>query len=789
MRSILLATAAALIASQAGALSGADAGVAFIGDVDNDGDPDIGYCRINRLYMLSYNGTATLDTKWVLTTTDGSGVTGLSMFDFNQDGKAEIIYRDETQLRIIDGSTATPSNLAVIPSRSATALEMPVVADIDNDGQAEIVIGDQTGLPTTGQGHIKAYKSNAQPWAPARNVWNQLGYHNTNIDDGLRVPRFEQNHSFIFTDVPGPCAGATQRPLNNFLQQASPRGRDGCLAYPSSDATVTNISIACQPGNKIDVTYTVSNIGEAPLDSAITIRFYAGNPLTSAGAVFPTIGKLGTILAFGQSKVITTTVDFAGTATPFDIYVSVNDDGLSPRPFTFPTTSIAECNYGNNVSNAIVVACTEICNNGLDDDGDGLSDCEDPDCYLAANTGGTDSDLDGIDNNCDLDDDNDGVLDTDEGCVPDVTGLICTLDTDGDGIVDSQDEDSDNDGCVDALEAGHSDPDGDGVLGNSPVIANIDGTVSGQGGYTGAGATIRQATLAEIQTGPTNQTVAFGTNAAFSIAATSLATLSFASGAPNFAVPPATDNSAALKYQWQEDSGSGFVNISDGGIYSGALTQTLTLTNVTDQDGYSYRVIVTNSDHLCFNEQRSAILTVTPLPVTLIAFNGEPGPEGNVLRWKTTSEVNFDRFIIQRSTDLLQGEFSDVGEIDGGKQTYQFTDRGSPTGISYYRLKSLDLDGTFEYSRIVKVNSLLGAGEHAVMMYPNPAVDNRFYIRNYNTVQSFQVVDASGQTVDAKVTLEDQEYVLRLPQGIAKGVYIFIYTINNQQFSRKLLVQ
>ncbi len=58
----------------------------------------------------------------------------------------------------------------------------------------------------------------------------------------------------------------------------------------------------------------------------------------------------------------------------------------------------------------------EICDNGIDDDGDGLVDCEDPDCYLAANSGDTDTDGDGIGNICDVDSDNDGILDIEERC-------------------------------------------------------------------------------------------------------------------------------------------------------------------------------------------------------------------------------------------------------------------------------------------------------------------------------------------------------------------------------------
>ena len=56
----------------------------------------------------------------------------------------------------------------------------------------------------------------------------------------------------------------------------------------------------------------------------------------------------------------------------------------------------------------------EICNNGIDDDGDGLIDCQDcSDCASASNC--TDTDNDGISDACDLDDDNDGILDVNEG--------------------------------------------------------------------------------------------------------------------------------------------------------------------------------------------------------------------------------------------------------------------------------------------------------------------------------------------------------------------------------------
>ena len=86
-----------------------------------------------------------------------------------------------------------------------------------------------------------------------------------------------------------------------------------------------------------------------------------------------------------------------------------------------------------------------------------------------------DYERDGIPDEIDLDDDNDGILDTEEGIG----------DLDGDGIPNYFDLDSDGDGCFDAIEAGFVDEDNDGILGNSPVEVDSEGKVTGTSdGYT-----------------------------------------------------------------------------------------------------------------------------------------------------------------------------------------------------------------------------------------------------------------------------------------------------------------
>src|SRR4051812_27862818 len=93
--------------------------------------------------------------------------------------------------------------------------------------------------------------------------------------------------------------------------------------------------------------------------------------------------------------------------------------------------------------------------------------------------------------------------------------------------------------------------------------------------------------------------------------------------------------------------------------------------------------------------------------VELISFKAEKASENVILNWSTASEKNNDYFVVERSTDGIH--FEPIGTVKGNGTSnqinyYTFEDHSFNSGILYYRLKQVDLDNKYEYSKIKAVN-------------------------------------------------------------------------------------
>ncbi|KAA0993252.1 CotH kinase family protein [Dyadobacter aurulentus] len=107
------------------------------------------------------------------------------------------------------------------------------------------------------------------------------------------------------------------------------------------------------------------------------------------------------------------------------------------------------------------------------------------------------------------------------------------------------------------------------------------------------------------------------------------------------------------------------------------------------------------------------------LPVNFISFHAFMENDRVTLLWKVTEEMDVAHYAVEAARDGKH--FEQLGELDAGRKAeYMFTHQAVTAGRTYYRLKSIDTDGSFAYSKIIIVRRDLA---EQINIYPNPATD------------------------------------------------------------------
>lgn len=188
--------------------------------------------------------------------------------------------------------------------------------------------------------------------------------------------------------------------------------------------------------------------------------------------------------------------------------------------------------------------------------------------------------------------------------------------------------------------------------------------------------------------------------------------------------------------------------------------------------------------------------TTILLPVTIEEFGVDKDGSAALLNWKTSSELNAAHFEIQRSADGIN--FTSIGSKNAcgytaDTKTYQYSDPiGGSTGNIYYRLKTVDTDGKFFFSKIVVLRT--GVSEMKdFMVYPNPfKSDIRIQVNaTINTEASLRLTNAAGQTIIyKKVQIQKGTNIIVLTDEISKtatGSYILEVTTGDEKHFSKLI--
>lgn len=259
-----------------------EGGAPTVADFDADGEPEIGVAGADFYVVFDLECCDSLPAcaavpagatqcesagvRWSVPNHDcSSRATGSSVFDFDGDGAAEVVYNDECHFRIFRGDDG--QILFEQPNHSHTRLEYTVIADVDNDGNAEIVFIENawcsSGVancpvevcadPTQG---IQIWGDANDRWVPTRRIWNQNSYHITNITEGGLLPPGGERPNWLH--------------FNNYRQNLPDYN---VFAAPDLTLTITGLGYSGCPA-RLRINASVCNLGDLRVGPGVTVTFY-----------------------------------------------------------------------------------------------------------------------------------------------------------------------------------------------------------------------------------------------------------------------------------------------------------------------------------------------------------------------------------------------------------------------------------------------------------------------------------------------------------------------------------
>lgn len=261
------------VASLEGAYPYNYGGIPTVADFDGDGELEIGVKGRNHFFIFDKSGRLKRSITTPNTSYDYPMYEAATVFDLNGDGAPEIIMFSETYLQIYDGKTGTelykerPGTGGIFGS-STNRYQGVVVADVDGDGHAELVV---TGLDSYNDGWgtrwsehwLRVYGAKNNDWQNTRRIWNQPGYHVTNVNDDGTIPRYE-----------------TPSWLTNNNYHCNVPTSTGPNPYLAADLSVSfvRVDMAGYPAS-VAITARIGSGGAKTVEAGARTAFYDGDPI------------------------------------------------------------------------------------------------------------------------------------------------------------------------------------------------------------------------------------------------------------------------------------------------------------------------------------------------------------------------------------------------------------------------------------------------------------------------------------------------------------------------------
>jgi len=185
------------------------------------------------------------------------------------------------------------------------------------------------------------------------------------------------------------------------------------------------------------------------------------------------------------------------------------------------------------------------------------------------------------------------------------------------------------------------------------------------------------------------------------------------------------------------------------------------------------------------------------LPLILISFEGRLTGGDVDLNWATTSETNTASFTIERSSNGRDG-WESIGSLPAAgfssiKLQYTFTDRKAMPKTNFYRLRQIDKDQTYAYSKIIQVTNY-STGSTQIGVYPNPFAESLTIniFSNKKSLVDIDVLNAAGQVqIRRTVTLNTGTNMVVVDQlnGLTPGMYFVKFVSDGKTVTQKIIKQ
>ncbi|HLI94180.1 MAG TPA: T9SS type A sorting domain-containing protein, partial [Puia sp.] len=226
------------------------------------------------------------------------------------------------------------------------------------------------------------------------------------------------------------------------------------------------------------------------------------------------------------------------------------------------------------------------------------------------------------------------------------------------------------------------------------------------------------------------------------------------------------------------------VNIQSGGTLTATHptpNELLSINGVTKYDGKNDGTISGPVAATATTGSSPSGFTMVTLPVDFVSFSATRGNGTVQLVWNTTNEINNSHFEIERSANGTSWEA--IGDVAAGTpsldHSYTYTDEAAPAAQAQYRIRQVDIDGNYQYSKVVVVDGAVKATAEATIVVSGKTLS----ILNANATGNrivVRLIAISGQVLQQQSFEGNSGRIDMHVDASATGVYVVQVTDGNQ---------